>query len=382
MHHGPMHPENGSAARRTTNGDELRLVFWEITPRCNLKCVHCRAEATPIRSPEELTTDEALRFVDELAAVGRPILVLTGGEPLYRDDVFEIAGYATKKGFRVALATNGTLVDEATADRIVEAGVRRVSISIDGAAAATHDGFRGVRGSFDGALAGFDRLRARGMSMQINTTVSRHNVDELPEIVTLALEHRADAFHVFMLVPVGCGLQVADREMLPADRYEEVLGWFYEQSRSVPMELKATCAPHYYRIFRQRAKAEGVKVTRETHGMAAMTKGCLAGQAVCFISHRGQVQPCGYLPLKAGNIRDETFRDIWESAPLFKSLRDDDNLGGKCGLCEYRSFCMGCRARAYAATGDYLAEEPYCVFVPARERLISELDQTKRLGVK
>lgn len=372
----------GAGARRTTNGDTLRLVFWEITPRCNLRCVHCRAEATPIRSPEELSTDEALRFVDELGAVGRPILVLTGGEPLYRDDVFEIATYATKKGFRVALATNGTLIDDLMADRIIEAGVRRVSISVDGASAGTHDLFRGVPGSFDSALAGFDRLRERGMSMQINTTVARHNVDELPQIIQLALARRADAFHVFMLVPVGCGLQVADREMLPADRYEEVLGWFYEQSRQAPMELKATCAPHYYRIFRQRAKAEGIKVTPQTHGMAAMTKGCLAGQAVCFVSHRGQVQPCGYLPLKAGNIREGIFREIWENAPLFRSLRDDDNLGGKCGLCEYRAFCMGCRARAFAEAGDYLAEEPYCAYVPVKERLISRVEERKRSGVE
>jgi heme b synthase len=372
---------NGSGVARA-GGAELRLVFWELTARCNLRCVHCRAEATPIRAPEEMTTDEALRFVDELAAAGRPILVLTGGEPLYRDDLFEIASYATRKGFRVALATNGTLVDEGTAERIVESGVRRVSVSIDGATAATHDGFRGVPGSFEAALAGFDRLRERGMSMQINTTVSRHNVDELPRIIRLALEHRADAFHVFMLVPVGCGLQVADREMLPPDRYEEVLGWFYEQSRVLPMELKATCAPHYYRIFRQRAKAEGIKVTPETHGMAAMTKGCLAGQAVCFVGHRGQVQPCGYLPLEAGNVRDGVFRDIWEGAPLFRALRDDSNLAGKCGLCEYKRVCMGCRARAYAETGDFLAEEPYCAYIPARERLISQLEQTKGSGVE
>jgi heme b synthase len=381
MHsNGPAQPGNGHG--RVAEGSELRLVFWEITPRCNLRCVHCRAEATPIRSPEELTTEEALRFVDELAAVGRPILVLTGGEPLYRDDIFEIASYATKKGFRVALATNGTLVDDATAERIVEAGVRRVSISVDGATGATHDGFRGVPGAFDAALAGFDRLRERGMSLQINTTVSQHNVDELPRILDLAVARRADAFHVFMLVPVGCGLQVADREMLAADRYEEVLGWFYEQSRIVSMELKATCAPHYYRIFRQKAKAEGIKVTPQTHGMAAMTKGCLAGQAVCFVSHRGQVQPCGYLPLKAGNIREEIFRDIWQGSPLFRSLRDDDNLSGKCGLCEYRAFCMGCRARAYAETGDYLAEEPYCIYVPAKERKKTEVEQRKGSGVE
>ncbi len=345
-----------------------RLIFWELTKRCNLRCAHCRAEADESVFRGELSTVQVKRVLDDIASFAKPIMVLTGGEPLYRDDIFEIARHAAASSLPVALATNGTMIDERIAREIRGAGIRRVSISIDGAAAPSHDGFRGIPGSFDRALNGARHMRAQGIEFQFNTTVTRRNVDEIEGVLRLAEETGAKALHLFMLVPVGCGVEIAETDMLSREKYEEVLLWFYKKSRETSLEFKATCAPHYYRIIRQEAKKEGRAVSVETHGMAAMTRGCLAGSGVCFISHRGEVQPCGYLPSVAGNVLETPFRDIWEHAPLFRDLRDLENLKGKCGLCEYRAFCAGCRARAYYATGDCFDEEPYCVYVARRAR--------------
>lgn len=331
---------------------------------CNLKCVHCRASAQVGRSPEELTTEEALDFVEELASFSHPILVLSGGEPLYRPDIFRIAEFASWRGLKVAMATNGTLVDEEMARRIRMSGVRRVSISLDGADAETHDAFRGLPGAFEKALEGARHLRQEGVSLQVNTTVSQHNADQLPKVMALAEDMGADALHLFLLVPVGCGLEISEEQQVPAEAYERILNWFYDQSRVTRMELKATCAPHYYRIMRQRAREEGRKVTPQTDGMAAMTKGCLAGTGVCFLSYRGEVYPCGYLPIKAGSVREQGIEEIWKASPVFQTLRDPGELEGKCGVCEYRMVCGGCRARAFGETGDYLGEEPFCLYEP------------------
>ncbi|TCS84424.1 radical SAM/SPASM domain-containing protein [Tepidibacillus fermentans] len=362
------HPIHGGIGEHTRKEYVPRLVFWELTEGCNLKCVHCRATAKPNRNQEELTTEEAYRVIDEIASFADPILVLTGGEPLYRPDFFEIATYAIHKGLKVALATNGTLIDQTIAKRIKEIGIRRVSISIDGANKNTHDGFRGIDGAFDRALQGAKYLQDAGVDVQFNTTISKHNVGEIEDILRLAVEKEAVALHLFMLVPVGCGIQIADNEMLPAEQYEEVLGWFYEQSREVPLEMKATCAPHYYRIIRQKAKERGERITFQTHGMAAMTKGCLAGTGVFFISHKGKVQPCGYLPVEAGDVKQQKVEDIWNESPVFLRLRDQSQLEGKCGVCEFQNVCMGCRARAFYETGNYMAAEPYCIYEPKMVR--------------
>jgi len=357
MHSSSKHP-------MTDKGYTPRLIFWELTEGCNLKCVHCRATAQPNRNQDELTTEEAFNVIDQIVDFSNPILVLTGGEPLYRPDFFEIAEYASSKGLRVALATNGTLIDEVKARKIKEAGIKRVAISIDGANQASHDGFRGIEGSFARALTGARLLQEQGLEIQFNTTISKHNVDEVEDILALALDKGAVALHLFMLVPVGCGIQIAENQMLPAAQYEEVLSWFYEQSRQVPIEIKATCAPHYYRIIRQKAKERGEKVTMQSHGMAAMTKGCLAGTGVFFISHKGKLQPCGYLPVEAGSIKEEPIKKIWEESLVFNTLRKSELLEGKCGICEYVNVCSGCRARAYYEADNFMAEEPYCIYEP------------------
>lgn len=358
---------------------QLRLLFWESTAACNLECIHCRRlDVAKELAKEDLTTQEAFRFIDDLATMGNPILVLSGGEPLYRPDIFEIARYAADTGrVKVAMATNGTLIDERIAKKIVEAGVERVSISLDGADAKTHDEFRKLPGSFEKALHGFRLLKKLGMSLQINSTIANHNVHQLQDLYQLALQLRADALHIFMLVPVGCGVEIAEDQMLSAQKYEETLNLFYDLAREAKIQTKATCAPHYFRILRQRAKETGgMPAIKDPHlrghgmpkgghpSMAAMTKGCLAGTGVCFISHKGEVFPCGYLPVTSGNVRTKSFAEIWRTSEVFAKLRNPDLLGGKCGDCEYKKVCEGCRARAFYQTGDYMAEEPYCIYVP------------------
>jgi len=368
----------------------LRLLFWETTAACNLACVHCRRlDVAHSMGKDDLTTQQALSMIRSLPQTGRPILVFSGGEPLMRPDVFDLAAEAKNLGLPTALATNGTIMDDHLAKRAVDVGFRRVSISFDGPDAATHDRFRAIDGAFDASVKGFTLLREHGMSMQMNTTVARHNYQNLDQMYELALKLGADALHIFMLVPVGCGMSLSQEIMLKPDEYENALNWIYDRSMEGKLHLKATCAPHYFRVMRQRAKtdrrampaaaahphrsmapqAQGGQPSGHPGGnadMSAMTKGCLAGQAVCFVSHTGEVFPCGYLPISSGNVKTTPFPVIWNQSPIFRDLRDDSKLDGKCGVCEFKKVCMGCRARAYADTGSYLAEEPNCGFVPMR----------------
>ncbi|AEH44650.1 Radical SAM domain protein [Thermodesulfatator indicus DSM 15286] len=344
-----------------------RLVAWELTRHCNLDCVHCRAAASRGPYQNELTTEECFRILKEIKEVGNPIIILTGGEPLLREDIFEIAQEASRLGFRPVIATNGILITDEIAKKMKETGVARVSISLDGATAESHDNFRKVKGAFEGALKGISILKKAGIPFQINTTITEVNVEEVPAILELALKLGAVAHHIFLLVPVGRGKEMAD-QALTAEKYEKVLHWFYDQRKKVPegFHLKATCAPHYYRILRQRAKEEGQQVTYETFGLDAVTRGCLAGTGFCFISHRGVIQPCGYLELNCGELRKQTFPEIWWHSEIFKNLRNFKVYKGKCGRCEYVRVCGGCRARAYEATGDYLDEEPLCTYEPKK----------------
>jgi radical SAM protein with 4Fe4S-binding SPASM domain len=408
-----------SASPVTGAGQHLpRLVFWEVTKGCNLRCVHCRATATELASPSDLPTAQALNIIDQIAAFANPILVLSGGEPLYRPDIFQLARYATDKGLRVALATNGTLVTKEVAQKIVDSGVKRVSISLDGANAETHDSFRGIPGAFDAAVYGFKNLKELGMPVQINMTIAKHNAAELPAVLEMVRGLGADALHTFLLVPVGCGVDIAESQMVAPEEYERILNWFYDQAATGDIELKATCAPHYFRVVRQRraeesraarlgaapATAEAAAAIGATemtmpgstgmafktnfekfgksglrhdgvphpHGhpggdpnaMNAMTKGCLAGTGVCFLSFDGEVFPCGYLPAIAGDVKKQPFSEIWNNSKVFADLRDTSKLEGKCGCCEFRNVCMGCRARAYAVDGNYMASEPFCVYQP------------------
>ena len=414
---------NGSKQAESVTELKPRLIFWEVTKGCNLRCIHCRATATELMSPADLPTAKALDIIKQIADFGNPILVLSGGEPLYRPDIFELAEYGTSLGLRMALATNGTLVTKDVAEKVKHSGIKRVSISLDGSDAATHDSFRGIPGAFDAAVYGMRNLQDEGVSVQINTTIARHNAHQLPEVLDLARRLGADALHTFLLVPVGCGVDIAEEQMVAPDEYERMLNWFYDQSLTGDIEMKATCAPHYFRVARQRRAADrragkpvpaapiahhpqpigptdmtmpgstgislrpgaGAPVGHTGHpgghpsDMNAMTKGCLAGTGVCFLSHEGEVFPCGYLPALAGDLRKQSFADVWNNSVVFNQLRDDNNLKGKCGCCEFRHVCMGCRARAFAATGDFLAEEPFCVYEPGTStKMIQEIAEAKK----
>ena len=358
--HPHKHAKHGE---QKDDGPLPRLIAWELTRTCNLSCVHCRAASIDKPYPNELTTEECMNLLDEVASFASPIMILTGGEPLLRPDVFEIATYGTQIGLRMVLATNGLLIDTETTKQMREASIQRVSISLDGATADSHDKFRQVAGAFAGSLRGIDLLKKASIEFQINTTITRENLHELPDIQKLAEGLGAAAHHIFLLVPTGRGKDFKEQEIAAKD-YEQTLHWFYDQGDKVDMQLKATCAPHYYRIMRQRAKEDGKKITVESHGMDAVTRGCLGGTAFLFISHVGQVQPCGYLEVDCGNVRQAPLGEIWRDSEVLKNLRNFEVYQGKCGVCEYRRVCGGCRARAFEATGDYMEEEPLCTYVP------------------
>ncbi len=346
-----------------TDKCQLRMVAWELTRSCNLACSHCRASSE--RGPYfgELTTDECRRVMDEIASMSKPVIIMTGGEPLLRHDIFDLARYGSGKGFRMVMATNGTLMTEETVHQMKVSGIQRISVSLDGPNAETHDAFRRVKGAFEGSLRGIDMAKKGGLEFQINTTITQANVHLIAEILRLAVDLGAVAHHIFLLVPTGRGKELVNQEISGLD-YEKTLHWFYEQRDKVPLQLKATCAPHYYRILRQRAKKEGKKITPKAYGLDAMTRGCLGGISFCFISHVGQVQPCGYLEVNCGNVREKPFHEIWRTSEVFQNLRNTNGYDGKCGRCEFKKVCGGCRARAYETFGDYMAEEPYCVYEP------------------
>lgn len=343
---------------------ELKMVAWEVTRACNLKCAHCRASADRPDDPEALTAEQCLAVIDQIIQTGKPVIILTGGEPLLRDDLCRIAAYATGKGLRVVLGTNGTLLDKKNSRELKEAGVSAAGISLDYPCASMQDQFRGVAGAFQAALGGIQAARDSGLRIQINTTVTQMNVAYLDAMLDLAIEVGATAFHPFLLVPTGRGKELEDTE-LPPREYERVLNWVYDRQIEYGKRLfiKPTDAPHYQRIISQRRQTGSHLASDSTHNHR-LSRGCMAGSGFCFISHSGVIQGCGYFTLPAGKLSDNRFIDIWEKSPLFQDLRDISRLEGKCGGCEYKRVCGGCRARAYETSGNYLAAEPYCAYQP------------------
>ncbi|WP_286678228.1 heme b synthase [Candidatus Aquicultor secundus] len=356
-----------------------RMIAWEITRSCNLACIHCRASALHGAYEGELSTGEAKALLDNIKSFSDPIIILTGGEPLARPDFYEIAKYGHDIGLRMVLGTNATLMTPEIAAKLKEVGIPRMSVSIDFPFAEKHDEFRGLKGAFDDAVRGIKIAQEAGIEVQINSTITKLNVEYLDDLLKFAKDVGAVAFHPFLLVPTGRGKELEEQE-LPPEEYERALNWVYDkQKEEKDIFFKPTDAPHYFRIMRQRAKADGEKAStmmsghpHASRGLETMTRGCLGGIGFCFISHVGQVQPCGYFEKAAGNVKEKPFKEIWETAPLFADLRDFDKLKGKCGVCEYKRVCGGCRARAFEATGDYLAEEPYCVYVPKAAAVAGE----------
>jgi len=350
--------------------NELRLVAWETTRSCNLDCVHCRASSEKGPYPGELDENKGLEILNQIAQAGKPIVILTGGEPLLRKDIFTLARHGTGLGLRMVMATNGTLITPDVTREMKESGIKRVSISIDGANASDHDRFRKVPGAFEGALRGIETLKKGGIEFQINTTVTRHNAHQIEQILKMAIDTGAVAHHIFLLVPTGRARDMVNQE-IDAREYEKLLHWFYEMREEAPLHLKATCAPHYYRILRQEAHLKGERVDFDTYGLDAVTRGCLGGISFCFISYEGIVQPCGYLELNAGDLKETSFGDVWNKSLIFEKLRDYSSYEGKCGECEYIKYCGGCRARAFEATGNFLAEEPLCLYQPSKYKKLN-----------
>ncbi|MBI2859940.1 MAG: radical SAM protein [Chloroflexi bacterium] len=352
----------------------LRLVAWELTRSCNLYCAHCRGSAGQGQFSGELSTGECFRVIDQILEIGRPILILSGGEPLMRPDCLDIARYAVGKGLRVVMGSNGTLISEATAATLKTVPVSRLGISLDFPTPELQDNFRGQAGAYDAAIAGMTNARRAGIELQVNSTITKLNIQYLDDLLKIALGMGAASFHPFLLVPTGRGKGLESVELSP-EQYEQALNWLYDRQSELgdSMQFKPTCAPHYMRVTTQRRKSEGKTMPSDhqsaTHPpMHSLTRGCMAGTGFCFISHRGVVQGCGYLDIPAGNVREQGFDRVWAESPLFNSLRDLANIKGKCGVCEYRRICGGCRARAYESTADYLDAEPYCIYEPVAKR--------------
>ncbi|MCP2520110.1 radical SAM protein [Candidatus Aminicenantes bacterium AC-708-M15] len=343
-----------------------RLIAWEVTRTCHLNCKHCRAGATNKFYEDEFQKEEIFKVLENIASFSKPIIILTGGEPMLREDIYEIASYGTQLGLKMVMAPCGMLITEEEIEKMKKSGIQRISLSLDGANPKTHDDFRQRQGAFNEIIKAAKLAKESGLEFQINTTVQKNNVHELPQILELVVNLGAKAFHPFLLVPTGRAKNLADQEISP-EEYERILNWIYEQRQRVPIQFKPTCAPHYYRIFRQREK--GKKRSNSYHGLDFMSKGCMGGQSFAFISHVGKVQICGFLEVEAGDLRKENydFKFIWDNSPLFQDIRNIDKYNGRCGYCEFRYICGGCRARAFAISGNYLDEEPYCIYQPKRK---------------
>ena len=331
-------------------------MAWETTTACNLACRHCRAEAALAPSPGELSAEKSKKLINDLAEFENPpMVILSGGEPLMRADIVELAHLGTSLGLRMLLSTNGTLVTPKIAQALKKAGVKRASLSLDAPDRAAHDAFRGQNGSFESVLRAAALFREASLPFKINSTITAGNILETEAISDLALSLGAAAHHVFLLVPVGRALSLDEPE-LPAEEYEAALTRLRRREPALKIEFKATCAPQYERIGRQL----GLPSSPRGGG-----RGCLGGQGFMFVGHDGRVAACGYLPLSAGNVLAAHPVEIYRSSPLFLDLRDRTKYHGRCRDCEFWGVCGGCRARAHAA-GDHLGPEPLCPHLPRR----------------
>ena len=354
----------------------LRLLFWESTIRCNLTCAHCRRLESDEAADKDLTTDQAKEVIEQLEDLGRkqammPVLVFSGGEPLCREDLFELVGQAKSLGIVPALATNGTLIDAAVAKIIKDSGIARVAVSLDGATAEVHDKLRQLEGSFERAVEGIGHLHDKNVPFQVNITLTRHNAGQLEDVYELSKSLGAVAVHIFMLVPVGCGQALAKTDMLSPEQYEQKMLEICSLDSRGQLQMKVTCGPHYERVIRQQGLQQSRMETNQSDDSVpgrsrhkGVSRGCLAGLGVLFVGHQGDVFPCGYLPVKCGNVLEHKLSEIWYNNQDLAQMRNSNALEGKCGVCGYRQVCGGCRGRAYAATGNYMAEEPFCAYIP------------------
>lgn len=343
------------------------VMSWNVTRECNMKCSHCYINATEKKLDNELTTQEAKKLMDQICQVSRPLLILSGGEPLLRPDIFELIEYGSAKGLKMGLGSNGSLIDDAVAGKLKAAGIATVSISLDSNIPAQHDEFRGVEGAWEKAVNACKALRKNNVLVQVNTTLTQQNYNQIDDIMSLAEGIGVENFHLFFLVPTGRGIKLTD---ISPQKYEDMITTTFAKVAKHKLNVRPSCAPQFMRI----AKGMGLD-------MRQWIRGCIAGLYYCRIYPNGDVTPCPYLPIKLGNVREKSFKEIWFNSSIFKALRDPNSLKGKCGACEYRTLCGGCRARAYGLSSDfidycgdlhepaelksdYLTEDPWCVYQP------------------
>ena len=344
------------------------IAIWEVTQACDLACVHCRASAQPDRHPMELSTDEGKHLIDQVAALKVPVFVLTGGDPIKRPDLFELIDHARSVGVRVSLTPSATpLLTKEIVVRLKETGIARLAVSMDGASAETRDAFRGMKGSFARTLDAVRWANEIGLPVQINTTFSRRNIAEIDAIVALMESLSITLWSVFFLVPTGRGKL---DELLNADEFEQIFAKIYSLSKTASFDIKTTEAQHYRRFLLQQRVAErkaGAEISatqdKATDAIGRAPRGLNDGKGFVFISHTGEVFPSGFMPMSAGNIRQQGLSGLCRESALFQSLRDTSNLEEKCGLCEFKEICGGSRARAFALTGNPNAEEPCCSYI-------------------
>jgi radical SAM protein with 4Fe4S-binding SPASM domain len=345
------------------------VLSWNVTRKCNLKCPHCYINATTQELKNELNTEEAKMLMDQISEVSRPLLILSGGEPLLRKDIFELIRYGSAKGFKMGLGSNGSLIDDRVAKELKKAGIATVSVSLDSSIPEQHDAFRGIEGSWEKTVAAIRALKEQNVLVQVNTTVTQQNYGEIEDILLLAERLGVENFHLFFLVPTGRGVKVTD---ISPSKYETMIKTTFSKAGRHKLNVRPSCAPQFMRI----AKDVGLD-------MRQWIRGCIAGLYYCRIYPNGDVTPCPYLPVRLGNVREKTFSEIWRTSEVFKNLRDFNALKGKCGVCNYKNICGGCRARAYGLssdfidycgdlhepaelTGDYLKEDPWCVYSPEK----------------
>ena len=345
--------------------DHPLLAIWELTQACDLVCAHCRACATTRRDRDELSTAEGKRLIDAVAAMGTPLMILTGGDPAKREDLVELVAYGAARGLAMALTPSGTpLMTDALVAAVKDAGLSRLAVSVDGPDAASHDAFRGVAGSFAESARILEAGRRVGLTTQVNSSIHGGNVDTIDDMASMVARFGAVLWGVFVVVPTG---RAGGDLLLGADRLERALERLAEIAESAPFDVKTTAAPHFRRVLMQRHSPRArVGVVREIddHGVYVGARGITDGVGIMFVSHRGDIFPSGFMPVKAGNVRQDDLAGVYRTSDLFRQLRDEDALGGKCGVCPFRRVCGGSRARAFAVSGDPMGEDPLCAYVP------------------